>query len=105
MDQAKKDLASLEEKAASDESGAEREAGQDCRKADKYLIFPGENEERLKVNFGGIVPLSTVDWLGRAALVVFLRGCPLRCPHCHNQKLQTGESIVASSCYRVSHCI
>jgi pyruvate formate lyase activating enzyme len=47
------------------------------------------------VNFGGIVPLSTVDWLGRAAMVVFLRGCPLRCPHCHNQMLQTGENLVA----------
>jgi pyruvate formate lyase activating enzyme len=26
---------------------------------------------------------------------VFLRGCPLRCPHCHNQRLQTGENLVA----------
>jgi pyruvate formate lyase activating enzyme len=49
----------------------------------------------MQVNFGGIVPLSTVDWLGRAAMVVFLRGCPLHCPHCHNQKLQTGENFVA----------
>lgn len=49
----------------------------------------------MKINFGGIIPLSTVDWLGRAAMVVFLRGCPLRCPHCHNQRLQTGENLVA----------
>ena len=46
------------------------------------------------VNFGGIIPLSTVDWLGKAAVVVFLRGCPLRCPHCHNHALKTGESSI-----------
>ncbi len=48
----------------------------------------------MNVNLGGIVPLSTVDWLGKASLVVFLRGCPLRCPHCHNRELQAGESAV-----------
>jgi pyruvate formate lyase activating enzyme len=48
----------------------------------------------MKVNLGGVVPLSTVDWLGKASLVVFLRGCPLRCPHCHNRELQAGESPV-----------
>jgi len=50
--------------------------------------------ESLMVNFGGIVPLSTVDWPGRAAMVVFLRGCPLRCPHCQNRKLQSGENMM-----------
>jgi pyruvate formate lyase activating enzyme len=48
----------------------------------------------LKVNFGGAVPLSTVDWVGCACIVLFLRGCPLRCPFCHNQELQEGESLV-----------
>ncbi len=48
----------------------------------------------MKVNLGGIVHLSTVDWPGRACMVVFLRGCPLRCPHCQNQSLWEGESPV-----------
>jgi len=40
------------------------------------------------------VPLSTVDWPGKAAMVVFLQGCPLRCPHCQNRRLQSGERFV-----------
>jgi len=52
-----------------------------------------EGREEKKVNLGGMVPLSTVDWVGVAAIVVFLRGCPLRCPHCHNWHLQKGESF------------
>lgn len=48
----------------------------------------------MRVNLGGIVPLSTVDWPGRAAMVVFLQGCPLRCPHCQNPQLQSGERYV-----------
>ena len=34
-----------------------------------------------------IIPLSTVDWYGRAATVVFLMGCPFRCPYCQNHAL------------------
>jgi pyruvate formate lyase activating enzyme len=48
----------------------------------------------MKVNLGGIVHLSTVDWTGSATTVIFLRGCPLRCPHCHNRDLQNGENQV-----------
>ena len=42
------------------------------------------------MNFGGFVPLSTVDWRGRAVCTVFLRGCPLRCSYCQNEAIQTG---------------
>ena len=45
------------------------------------------------VNFGGFVPISTVDWRGRAACTVFLRGCPARCFYCHNAALQNGEDL------------
>lgn len=37
---------------------------------------------------GGLTPLSTVDWPQQLAAVVFLRGCPWRCPYCHNPDLQ-----------------
>jgi pyruvate formate lyase activating enzyme len=44
----------------------------------------------LKVNFGGFVPLSTVDWRGRAVCTVFLRGCPVRCHYCQNAAILNG---------------
>ncbi|HMA05242.1 MAG TPA: anaerobic ribonucleoside-triphosphate reductase activating protein [Methanomicrobiales archaeon] len=47
----------------------------------------------MKVNFGGFVPLSTVDWRGRAVCTVFLRGCPVRCSYCHNRSIQDGEDF------------
>ena len=45
----------------------------------------------IKLNFGGFVPLSTVDWRGRSVCTVFLRGCPLRCSYCQNEAIQSGE--------------
>ncbi|MDD3977236.1 anaerobic ribonucleoside-triphosphate reductase activating protein [Methanomicrobium antiquum] len=47
----------------------------------------------MKVNFGGFVPLSTVDWRGKAVCTVFLRGCPVRCHYCHNLILQSGQDF------------
>src|SRR5512136_1025540 len=51
----------------------------------------------MKVNLGGLVHLSTIDWLGQASMVFFLRGCPLRCPHCQNKELQGGEELMEIS--------
>jgi pyruvate formate lyase activating enzyme len=47
----------------------------------------------IRVNFGGFVPLSTVDWRGRSVCTVFLRGCPLQCSYCQNEAIQTGEDF------------
>jgi pyruvate formate lyase activating enzyme len=44
---------------------------------------------RDRLPIGGIVPLTTTDYPGRLALVVFTQGCPWRCPYCHNRQLQT----------------
>ncbi len=47
----------------------------------------------MKVNFGGFVPASTVDWRGRAVCTVFFRGCPADCYYCHNRALCEGEDL------------
>ncbi|NLM30163.1 MAG: anaerobic ribonucleoside-triphosphate reductase activating protein [Methanomicrobiales archaeon] len=47
----------------------------------------------MNVNFGGFVPISTVDWRGRAACTLFLRGCPARCFYCHNIDIQGGSDF------------
>lgn len=43
---------------------------------------PGPAAEDLQI--AGIQALSTVDWPGKLAAVLFLQGCPWRCPYCHN---------------------
>lgn len=37
----------------------------------------------------GLTPLSTTDFPGHLAAVVFVQGCPWRCRYCHNPELQT----------------
>lgn len=39
------------------------------------------------VEVGGLTPLTTVDYPGELAAVVFLQGCPWRCGYCHNPEL------------------
>ncbi|HYA61279.1 MAG TPA: anaerobic ribonucleoside-triphosphate reductase activating protein [Candidatus Acidoferrum sp.] len=34
-----------------------------------------------------IIPFSTIDWHGKVAMVVFLRGCNMRCLYCQNYLL------------------
>jgi pyruvate formate lyase activating enzyme len=48
----------------------------------------------MKVNYAGTVPLSTLDWGGKAAITLFFRGCPLRCPYCQNHPyLEKSETV------------
>lgn len=41
------------------------------------------------IKIGGIEKFSIVDFPNRISAVVFMQGCPWRCPFCHNTHLQT----------------
>ena len=40
------------------------------------------------IKIGDIEKFSIVDWPNKIAAVVFMQGCPWRCPFCYNQSLQ-----------------
>lgn len=40
-----------------------------------------------QLRVGGLTPLTTVDYPGELAAVVFCQGCPWRCAYCHNGHL------------------
>ncbi|MBW6518329.1 MAG: anaerobic ribonucleoside-triphosphate reductase activating protein [ANME-2 cluster archaeon] len=42
-------------------------------------------------NFGRFISISTVDWHGRSASVLFSRGCQFDCPYCQNHAYLTGR--------------
>ncbi|MDA8189898.1 anaerobic ribonucleoside-triphosphate reductase activating protein [Acidiferrobacter thiooxydans] len=46
----------------------------------------------MNLRLGGLVPWSSVDYPGRQAAVLFVTGCPWRCPYCHNSHLWAGEA-------------
>jgi pyruvate formate lyase activating enzyme len=39
------------------------------------------------MNIAGFTKFSLIDYPGRISAVVFLQGCNLRCPYCHNREL------------------
>lgn len=50
-----------------------------------------------QISIAGLVPFTTIDFPDRLAAVLFLQGCPLRCPFCHNSALQKIKSPSAVS--------
>lgn len=40
-----------------------------------------------EIQIGGLVSFTTIDYPGKLAAVIFLRGCPLRCAYCSNPHL------------------
>jgi len=50
--------------------------------------------ERISVDFGKVIPVSTVDWRNKSSCAVFLNRCPLRCVFCQNHTLLENTNIV-----------
>ena len=48
----------------------------------------------MMVNYAGKVDLSTVDWFGFGAYVIFFNRCPMRCPTCHNSQIRVATNWV-----------
>jgi anaerobic ribonucleoside-triphosphate reductase activating protein len=44
------------------------------------------------LHVGGVASLTTLDYPGYLAMVIFLGGCPWRCVYCHNRHLQSLDS-------------
>lgn len=46
-----------------------------------------KNDSSNIISIGGLTPLTTIDYPGQLAAVVFMQGCPWRCRYCHNGDL------------------
>jgi pyruvate formate lyase activating enzyme len=52
---------------------------------------------RRELRVGGLTPLSTTDYPGELAAVVFCQGCPWRCGYCHNPHLLSARAAAETA--------
>ncbi len=58
------------------------------RRAPGFLrVMPANDDSHIDLAVGGLVPLTTIDFPGQLAAVIFCQGCPWRCTYCHNPHL------------------
>jgi len=48
---------------------------------------------------GGITEVSTIDYPGKPSIVLFLKGCNLNCPYCHNMALARSPDAIETIPY------
>lgn len=58
--------------------------------------FPSIRGRKIMSGIKGFLETSFVDWSGRVCAVIFLGGCNLRCPFCHNHELVTAPESIDS---------
>lgn len=56
----------------------------------------------LGLRIGGFTPLTTIDFPGQLAAVVFMQGCPWHCTYCHNTHLLPVNAPTAMSWEQIS---
>lgn len=56
-----------------------------CLSRARAKAMPGQPAASLRI--GGLTPVTTLDYPGELAAVVFCQGCPWRCRYCHNGHL------------------
>lgn len=49
----------------------------------------------MRLRIGGLTPLTSIDFPGRLAAVLFCQGCPWRCSYCHNPELLDANAAAA----------
>jgi pyruvate formate lyase activating enzyme len=55
------------------------------------------DKEEIRMEIQGLQKMTLLDYPGKVACTVFLGGCDLRCPFCHNGELVEGEAPAALS--------
>jgi anaerobic ribonucleoside-triphosphate reductase activating protein len=48
----------------------------------------------MKINLGGIIPLSANEWQDHVSIVIFFNGCPFKCNYCHNHQMISAQNYV-----------
>ncbi|MDR3292141.1 MAG: anaerobic ribonucleoside-triphosphate reductase activating protein [Methanobrevibacter sp.] len=50
----------------------------------------------------GSTIISSIEFNGKISLVIFMGGCPLRCPFCHNEEIiETGKDTVLFEVFKI----
>lgn len=57
------------------------------------------------IRIGDIEKFSIVDFPDKIAVVVFMQGCPWRCPFCYNQSLQNPNEVTKATWEHLIHLL
>ncbi len=59
---------------------------------DNFLMKRNPGTEK-EIVVGGLTPLTTIDYPGELAAVIFMQGCPWKCGYCQNTDLLPAKSV------------